>query len=380
LPALVGGPVTVSLAGPQDAYSFGVSVRYPVFAGFRLMQAAKIAGLQTTGKELGIQIVRNALTFEVERTYWEAVRASANVTTMLKNKDLVGVLLGQVKDQLDQGLATESDLLSAEESYNQAQIMLNDAISGRNQAFLVLSSFLGQDKVGEELAGSGSGGFSADAVAAYVLSTDPAKSLFPELDGKLDPSKLVAEALANRPEMQTAAVGLETARRAVAASQGALYPTLALIGDYSYANPNQRVLIANGQFTGTWDVGVALSIDVGKLPANAAGAKAAGSDETRAQAQTDAERSKIILDVRKSLLAFEQARQDLAMTQSMVSQADEYLRVTQQKFDNGLAKHSDVLQAELAQLRAHFAVTNKQVDLQIASADLARALGLGAAT
>lgn len=378
-PPLGPGPVSLSLTTPQDAFSFGVSVRYPIFTGLRLLEAARIAELQSTSKEIAIQIVRNALTFEVRRAYWESVRAASNVKTMKKNLDLVRVLRDQVKEEVNQGLATQSDLLSAEEQFSQAQIGLNDSIAARNQAYLVLASMLGQDQTGAAIASSGEGGFLASAPEAYALSSDPAHIEYTELTGKLDATRLVSEALADRPEVRTASVGVQTARHAAKAARGNLYPTLSLIGDYTYANPNQRVLFAtSSQFTGTWDVGVAVNIDVGKLPVNAAGSAAAGEELNSAQAQADAERTKVVLDVRKSLLSFEMARQDLALTKGLVPQAEESLRVAQQKYDNGVAKSSDVLQAEVALLRAQFAVTNREVALQVAAADLARAVGLSA--
>ncbi len=380
LPAALGGPTKITIPTQQNTFSFGVSVSYPVFAGFRLLEAAKIAALQASSSQVATAIVKNALTFEVERAYWESVLATENVTTMQKNLELSQVLLKQTKAELDQGLATESDFLSAQEGYNQAQIMLADSISARNQAFLALSSLLGQDSLGASLAQSGSGGFSASSPVAYSFATSPTSDLYPQLSGALDPSKLVQEALANRPEVQTATLGVETAKSAQKAAQGALYPTLALIGNYTYASPNQRAPYAPADtFVGTWDVGVALSIDVGKLPANAAGALSQARDLSKAEAQAASERTSVVLDVRKSLLAYEQARQDLALTKSMVPQAEENLRVTRQKFANGLAKHSDVLQAELALLRAQFAVTNQQVNEQISAADLARAVAIGGA-
>ena len=372
-----GSSVNIPITEPQNAFTLGASLRYPIFTGFRLLEAAKIADLQSTGKKIAIQIVRNALTFEVERAYWEAVRASSNVKTMEKNLDLVRVLRGQVKDEVDQGLATQSDLLSAEERYSQAQIGVNDSVAARNQAFLVLASLLGQDKTGAELAASGGNGFLPSAPAAYTLATNASASSYPELSGKLDPSRLVSQALADRPEMQTATVGVETAKHAAKAALGSLSPTLSVIGDYTYANPNQRVLFpSSSQFTGTWDVGVAVNIDVGKLPSNVAGSSEAGKQLASAQAQAQGERTKIVLDVRRSILSFDMARQDLALTKSMVPQAEENLRVTQQKYDHGLAKRSDVLQSELALLRSQFAVTNREVGLQIAAADLARAVGI----
>jgi outer membrane protein TolC len=60
----------------------------------------------------------------------------------------------------------------------------------------------------------------------------------------------------------------------------------------------------------------------------------------------------------------------------MVKQSEENLRVMTAKFDNGMAKRSELLQSRIALLRANFAVENKLIDVEIARADLARAAAL----
>jgi outer membrane protein TolC len=84
----------------------------------------------------------------------------------------------------------------------------------------------------------------------------------------------------------------------------------------------------------------------------------------------------VALDVRTCLLNLERARRDLALTRDMVQQAEETARVVRLRYGAGSANNLDVLGAELALLRANFAVTNRQIDVQIASADLARAAAL----
>jgi outer membrane protein len=155
-----------------------------------------------------------------------------------------------------------------------------------------------------------------------------------------------------------------------------LYPTLAVVGDYTYANPNQRIFPPSAVFTGTWELGVQLSFDVGGLPSTLAQMSSADQDTRKARLQAEKQRTSIILDVQTCLLALDRARSDLELTLGAVPQAQENLRVVQQKFANGVAKRSEVLEAELGLARARFSVESKQVDVRIAEADLARAEAL----
>ena len=66
----------------------------------------------------------------------------------------------------------------------------------------------------------------------------------------------------------------------------------------------------------------------------------------------------------------------LHSSKALVQQAEETARVLHLRYTAGSATNLDVLSAELALLRAKFAVTNRQIDVQIAAADLARAAAL----
>jgi hypothetical protein len=60
----------------------------------------------------------------------------------------------------------------------------------------------------------------------------------------------------------------------------------------------------------------------------------------------------------------------------MLDQAKENERVMQQRADAGTASANDLLGASLGRLRSEFTITNKQIDMQIAAADLCRAAAL----
>jgi outer membrane protein TolC len=69
-------------------------------------------------------------------------------------------------------------------------------------------------------------------------------------------------------------------------------------------------------------------------------------------------------------------RADLALVKEMVIQAEENARVARQRYEAGTLNEVGKLGEELTLLRAQFAVTNKQIDVQIAAADLLRATAL----
>jgi len=91
------------------------------------------------------------------------------------------------------------------------------------------------------------------------------------------------------------------------------------------------------------------------------------------------QQNSVVLDVRTCLLTLARTQRDLTLVKGVVDQATENLRVVQQKVDLGMGSHADLLDAQLKLLQAEFAVTNKKIDLQIASSDLSRALAFDVA-
>jgi outer membrane protein TolC len=146
-------------------------------------------------------------------------------------------------------------------------------------------------------------------------------------------------------------------------------------GNYVYADPNQRVAFQSDPsvFTGTWSLGLVLSYDIGGLPAVLDDIKAQDLASQKAKSDETRQRNAVVMDVENCLVNLQRAMRDLDSTKAMVGQADENLRVMQDKVAAGSAKDLDLSSAKFDLLRMNFAVTNKLIDALIAEADLSRA-------
>jgi outer membrane protein TolC len=353
---------------PTVSKDIRLDLQYPLFAGFRTKEAAQIAKLQSLGKEAAAELARRALTFDLRKAYWEATRATANVEALAKALELETVKRDETAMLAAQGMASEADRLDEEARYDQAALALDDATSGKELAFLVLSTLMG---------GAGAG-----AQDEYPLSSVPGTTLPPaeiaeaeKADGGGE-AKLVEGALARRPETRAAAIGLRASEEAAKAAKADLYPSLSLSGSLDYADPDPRLFPTQDKFNLSWSIGARLRYDLGGAPAALERDKAGEADLARSRADLARSRNAIALDVRKCVLALRRSRDSIELTKGLVAQAEEGKRVADRKFENGLAKRSEVLQAEIALIRSGLAMTGKLVDREIALADLERALGL----
>ena len=123
-------------------------------------------------------------------------------------------------------------------------------------------------------------------------------------------------------------------------------------------------------------MGVQLSYDIGAVPAAAAQASSAAADREKARVDAKKQADDIILDVRSTALSLARARHDLELTRNSVGEAEAALRSQHDRQGQGLARRLDVVNAELALARARFALSSREIDVQISAADFARAVGL----
>jgi outer membrane protein TolC len=154
------------------------------------------------------------------------------------------------------------------------------------------------------------------------------------------------------------------------------YPQIYLVGNYIYARPNSRFLPAIDQFKDTWDVSVNASLDIWNW-----GATVHQTDQAQAQlAQANDGLSQlkdgITLEVTQSYLTFNQSKEKIVVAEKGVTQAEENLRITNEKFKSGTTSSSDLLDAEVALMQSKFNYIQAQVDCEVANAQLKRSLGI----
>ncbi len=368
------GLAKMTIDSLDNVYTFAANMQYPVFAGFRLQEAVKLADAQVQGKEISAEMTKRAVAFETERAYWEAVRATYNVKMLEENLSLMTHNLDMSGKQLSEGTLMNADLLSAQMRADQAAMEKANGVTVQTRAFLALASLVSDE---------GSAILSKDALGLFELSTKPedspgAATALLSLGSPPDEASLVSAALSRRPETRGAAIALRIAEGSVRLAKSPLYPSLNVSGNYTYADPNPRVAFQSDPalFTGTWTLGVSLSYDLGGLPANLAALDAQDKGFKKSAEDKNRQNEVVALDVRNCYLAWDQVSRDIAFVSRMLDQAKESERVTKARLDAGTASETDLLSAKLARLRSEFAITNKQIDRQIATADLCRAAAL----
>jgi len=188
-------------------------------------------------------------------------------------------------------------------------------------------------------------------------------------------SVLVSDAISRRAEVLAADSRVKAGEAGVTLAKSSWYPQLSVAGNYYYSRPNQRIMPTRDQFDATWDVGVNLSLNVWDWLTTKHQTDQAEAQLSQAIDAKGMIKDGITLEVTQNYLSFSQAKRKIEIAELSVKQADENMRNISDKFKNGLAMSSEVIDAETAQSTAKTNYTNSIVDYELAKARLDKSIG-----
>jgi outer membrane protein len=180
---------------------------------------------------------------------------------------------------------------------------------------------------------------------------------------------LLTEAGKKRADLRRAAAASHLADYDARSARGALLPQLAA----------QAALEVSGtRFAdrgSSWIIGGELRWSFSTGGAELARIRAASHGRAAAQAQQDATRASVHVEIATALRGVDTARARQQAGRAAVEQARESQRIIRDRFDAGLAVVNDVLRASTAVLDAEARRTSALVDVMVSTARLHRAVG-----
>lgn len=350
-------PIPISYPITQNYYNYynlQLQLQQPIFTGLQLENSAKAAERNAEASVYDSKADKSNLEVQIATAYWSFYNALQAKEFMQENLDRTNSHYTQAQDMMNQGMLTQSDVLSAKVQVSNSQLMLLNAENNVRLAAVALNNVLGVPLTTE-----------------YTISSTPqaGDTTMPQLGNSLQ------LALDKRSELQSLNLKYQAADAAVAAAWGAYLPQIAIVGDYYYQRPNQRIQPPIDAFKNTWDAGLQISLPIwnwGQTEAKVDEARAQREQAELAEKQTaDA----VYLDVTQSYLNFKQAKDKIAVAQTAVNDADESYRISDQKFKVGLVTNTDLMDAEVALLQAKLNYSQALTDLEIARVNLEKATG-----
>jgi outer membrane protein TolC len=349
-----GQPRQVVYPDVPDNYRARLDVQWLFYTGGRVdaLERAARAERQATAEELAA--ARADLRLEITRAFWALVSAREAEQVLARSLESITSYVADLRARLDQGLIPPNELLSAEAQQSRERLVSIEAANARGIAEADLRRLLGAGGAGP---------------------IEPAARLEPPQAAPGDVERLIAAAIAARPERRALAERVDAARARTDAAKAGLKPQVGVNGGYDYARPNPRHFPRDDRWDDSWDVSVNVSWslwDGGRTQAERA--------ETAAQMRAAEARladfdRQVAFEVRQRQLELASSVAAISTSADGVRAAAEARRVVGERFTAGVVTNTEVLDAQTALLQAELDRTRALTSARIAEARLQRAVG-----
>jgi outer membrane protein TolC len=317
-------------------------VTVPLYAGGRNVAGRQAAKANTEASKQDSAAVRNALGFEVSQTFYTVLKTRQFIQAAEAAVHSFETNLVVAQKRLDGGTLLKSDVLDIEVRLAQSR---EDLVRARNANILAeraLRNLLGIE-----------GGEFAVADTAPVISAPDAKDF------------------SQRPELAAARERESAAQAQVRSSKSGYQPRVSAFGslDHDYG-------WVTGGDGNSYTAGVMLQWVLWDGFSTRAKAREAKANLESAREEQRKLRLALDLEVEQARLELKAANERLAVSSKAVEQAEESASLTRNRFEQGLALSTQLIDSETALVAARVRRAEAESDQHIAIAALRKALAL----
>ncbi len=359
-----GTPIPTEVAViPKEAMEFDTrnvfagafTLTQPIFMGGQIRALNKIAEDAEAISRVSRTAVTQEVIYEVDQAYWLVV----SLKEKQKLAESFVTLMGQFRDNVDamlqEGVATRSDKLQVEVAYNEACIARTKVDNGLTLARMALAQVCGQP-VETVMT------LSDEGLPQRVPETVPVVTL--DMAGVYE----------RRPDLAVVRHSISLLKHREDLALGEMLPKVALVGAYSFSNPNVNHGFEK-RFGGGFSVGAALTIPLWHWGGNYNQLRAARSNTTAQRLLLEDLEEKVTLQANQARFSYQEAFKTYDMTRSNLLSAEANLENAQLGFKEGVLTTDDVIGAQTAWLKANSENIDAEIGIRLCETYLSKVLG-----
>ncbi len=329
-----------------DNIALGLGLKYRLFDFGRRSLDTAMARDGAAISQLVLQGLQNDLIHQVTRGYYSVLQASAYVAVQEESVQTLQESLRVANERVKAGGAVQTDVLNLEVQLAQANEDLIRARNGVRLALAVLNTAIGSNLVG-----------TVDMPAAVDLPADRP----PERE---DPA-----VLQNRPELEAARKGATVQQAAVQKARKQYWPTLNAFGSVDW---NSDV---SSDFERSYLVGVMAEVDLFDGFRRRSATAGAQAQARAAEAEVSKAANSLALDLTAASIQAGEAWERLEVARKSIANAEEALRITRERYQQGVANLPELLTAQVGLTGTRARNVAARYDCLTALSNLQRARG-----
>ena len=343
--------------GTPHNYTLALNLYQPLYAAGKVGSAIKIAQYGFEYTDAGIEAARHDVAVQADQAYLDAVTAAEAETVYREAERLADSNLAVVEKLYEQGQVSEYDMIRAQV---QAANTRPGRIASVNQARLAL------DNLRNVLA------LSPDDDIILVESID-------EIDvPELRSDELIAEAMANRPELKQSEQLIKINRKLIDIEKAGYKPNIGInsaIQWDSYQDKFSKSSISSNAWYRSWNVALVMSWPIFSGMETVGRIRQARVDYNQSRLQNSQLIRQVRLEVRDALGKINESRERVEALGETVDQARRGVEIAQVRFHSGVGTQLELLDAQVALTTAQVNRISALHDLAVAIGSLRRVVG-----
>lgn len=335
----------------RDIYNVNTTVQQPLFAGGSILSNYRLEKFGVDISKTNVDVARLDVVLQVRAGYFNILKA-------LKLQEVAEQTVKQFEAQLETakaffevGIVAKNDVLQAEVRLAQAR---QDLVKAENAVALANSSFniLLRREINDPVN------------VVDILEYKPSSLRFEDS---------LVEALRGRPEIKAAKLSVSQAQEAVRIARSGFFPTINLSGNYVRLGDTPST--GGDVHTTRWTIQTLATItlfDWGNTLYKV------GESKVKVSQAEDSKNElidSIILEVKQDYLNMVQSEKNIGVAQKAIEQAEENLRMNEERYKYQVATATDVLDAVTLLTQARTNYYNALSDYNITRASLDRSMG-----
>lgn len=362
-----GQPVPEKVAYlPKSAMEFdihnvffgAVTLTQPIFMGGKIVAMNKITGYAEDIARARRSAQARDVVYAVDAAYWELVSLRSKHRLASSYVNLLDTLRSNVDAMLREGVATRRDLLAVDVKLNSAKVDMTKVENGLQLCRMALAQLCG---------------FPIHTPYTVADEVETALAEVPLVERSQQPVDMY-EVYDRRDDLRELELGVKVYKQKENVARSEMLPSLALVGAYSFSNPNVFDGFKN-RFAGAFSVGAMLKVPLWHWGGNYNKLRAARAETEALKMELENAREMIDLQVSQAGFKADEAVKTCRMTASNLAEADENLRCANLGFKDGVMTVDDVMEAQTGWLKAHSEDIDARIDLYLCDVYLAKVLG-----
>ena len=296
-----------------------VNIQQPLYAGSKIKMGNRLAELNIEVKEMQRKLSENDIVLKTEQQYWQVIVIQEKQKTVDSYLDFLDRLHEQVNNAYKNGLTIRNDLLKVSIKQQELKVTKIQLENGKKLALMQLCQTIG-----------------LEYRPTLLLEGNMEELSLP--DSYYIPTE---DALPNRAEYQLLEKSVDATGLQKKMQNGNYLPTLGLgISGYYLDQLESGV---DGAFNGL--AFASLTIPISDWWGGNHKLKELRIRESMAKNNLEENKGLLRLQMEKAWVDLNEAYDKIQLTESILEQTMENLRVNQDSYDNGLVQLSDLLEA-----------------------------------